>query len=240
MYWSESPTDSDTYRVSDAVIDMSFKIVCARLPVDHAWPLCSAIHAVLPWLPAENQAGIHLVHGAESGNGWYRPDDDDYLILPKRTRLSIRIPSRRRSDIIALSGCTLDVDDCRIKTGDAHEKPLVPCTIVFSRHVAVPDDVDENDFLGHVSDQLQSLGVKARKIMCGRMHSIKSPDGPIPVRSILVADLDISDSVVLQQNGIGALQAFGLGLFVPHKGIDAIYSKHDSQSDRQTGTPTDF
>ena len=43
----------------------------------------------LPWMVDEPQAGIHLIHGAESGNGWIRPQEPDaLLILSRRTRFA--------------------------------------------------------------------------------------------------------------------------------------------------------
>ncbi|MGD9164124.1 MAG: type I-MYXAN CRISPR-associated protein Cas6/Cmx6, partial [Chromatiales bacterium] len=69
MFWQEE-TDEEQYVVPDDVVDLIFKIKCRTLPVDHAWPLSEAIHQALPWFAEERQAGLHLIHGADSGNGW--------------------------------------------------------------------------------------------------------------------------------------------------------------------------
>ncbi len=229
MYWTEHDDEqgAGSTRPED-VIDLAFRIRCARLPVDHAWPLCAAIHRQLPWLPHEPRAGVHLVHGGESGNGWQRPGNADYLELPRRTRLTLRLPRARREAAEGLSGARLDVGDCVLEVGEAHEKPLVPSSTVFSRHVQCEATSDETRFLATVAGTLGAMGVEPKKMLCGRLHALMSPDGPVHVRSVMIAELTLDDSMVLQRNGIGSRSAFGLGLFLPHKGIDAVFRPAES------------
>ena len=74
MFWTEKEADK-TYVVPDDIVDLAFKISCKCLPLEHSNALSKALIQQLPWLEDEQLAGIHLIHGAESGNGWIRPED---------------------------------------------------------------------------------------------------------------------------------------------------------------------
>jgi hypothetical protein len=43
----------------------------------------------------------------------------------------------------------------------------------------------------------------------------------------MIADLDKSSSLALQEAGIGPHRHFGCGIFVPHKGIKAVGETED-------------
>ena len=51
---------------------------------------------------------------------------------------------------------------------------------------------------------------------------ITTPNGIIHTRSLMVADLRKSESVKLQEQGIGEHRLLGCGLFVPQKGIESV------------------
>lgn len=227
VYWQQSDKKPGAIAPAGDVVDLAFRIRCQRLPVDHAWPLCSAVHRVLPWLVDEPLGGIHLVHGAESGNGWQRPGASDYLVLPRRTRLTLRVRAERRQDAGRLSGALLAVGEQVIEVGEATEKPLVPSRTVFSRHVPASDDDDEEAFIESVAEALRVCGIEPRKILCGLSHSFATPNAAVHARSVLVGDLEFDESIEMQRRGIGDLGAFGMGLFLPHKGIDAVVSPDD-------------
>ena len=104
MHWEES-TPAEETAVPDTVVDAVFSISCRSLPVDHAYALSQAIQAGLPWFAAEARAGLHLIHGADSGSGWMRPEDPNALLqLSRRTRLMLRLPRHRLGDAGALLG----------------------------------------------------------------------------------------------------------------------------------------
>lgn len=227
MFWSEAD-EKATFVVPDNVVDLVFRVQCRKIPIDHAWQLSREILTTLPWLEQEASGGIHLVHGAESGNGWQRPDDDEYLMLSRRTRFSLRLPKHRVEDARVLSGRSFSIDDCDIVIGDANVKHLSDSAILFSRHVVMDrQEMTEQDFLGRCHEQLHALGIQTRKMMCGRAHRFSLPDGSLYARSLMLANLDVEDSVQLQETGLGPHRMLGMGLFIPHRGIDAVYKKPD-------------
>ena len=51
---------------------------------------------------------------------------------------------------------------------------------------------------------------------------MKFPGKTLGARSLMIDGLDVTESVLLQQQGLGDGRKFGCGLFLPHKGIDAV------------------
>lgn len=222
MLWQEDLPQEEIKPVQ-SVIDMVFAMHCCCLPVDHANALSQAIQKALPWFAQESLAGLHLIHGAESGNGWYRPDDQgDLLYLSRRTKFTLRLPQHRISAAQALNGMTLDIAGYTLKVGRGSEKPLQPMPVLFARHVLAQSEQDEAEFLNEVVEQLQTMNVVCRKALCGKSHRLKGVKGALFTRSLMLADLSKDDSLTLQQYGLGEGRKMGCGLFVPHKDIKPV------------------
>jgi CRISPR-associated protein Cas6 len=218
-FWQEE-VDEAQFVVSDEVIDLLFKIKCSTLPVDHAWSLSTAIQAHLPWFAQEPLAGLHLVHGAESGNGWERPQGrEEPLYLSRRTRLVLRLPNHRLGDAQALSGKTLDIQGHAMEIGDSHSRSLATTTTLYCRHLVTDTEMNEDEFLTLAVDQLKGMNIRFKKILCGKSGSFSTPEGELPTQSLMVAGLPLEDSVTLQQQGLGPNRHLGFGLFVPHKTV---------------------
>lgn len=226
MFWGEN-SEHKQLKVPDTIIDVVFNIECRALPVEHTYALSSALIVALPWLEEEPDAGIHMIHVAESGNGWMRPDGsqgDELLHLSRRTKMQLRIPKERVADARALSGSTLEIDGHPLKVGDAQVRLLSKITTLFSRYVLADAQQDEETFLRISSAQLQALGVNCGKMLCGRSHEIDLPDERLFTRSLMLAELNVHDSILLQQKGLGQGRKLGCGLFLPHKDIKSMDS----------------
>ena len=225
MFWNEDDKNGP-YQVSDDVVDVGFKVISKSLPLEHAHELFIALHKVLPWLKDEALLGIHQIHGAESGNGWMRPEDteNELLYLSRRARFYIRTPDHRLDEIKALTGQILDIAGHQLELGSSIIKPLSTQSEQFSRYVIVEEgEENEEDFLIRVVAELNELlETNVRKIMCGKPHTIRLPEEEIRTRSIMVADLEPEIAVKLQQQGVGRGRQYGCGLFLPHKGIKAV------------------
>lgn len=223
MYWQDERETIQPNTLPEDIVDLSFRVSCQSLPLDHAHALSTSVLAVLPWMETEERAGIHLIHGAESGNGWLRPDNpDDIMYLSRRTRLTLRLPRERVPDAQALSGQTLDVGGNSLTLGDIRIRPLSAITTIFARYVVTDEAADETAFLHQVNEWLENIGIRVKKMMSGRIHTLAMPDRTIFTRSLMIDGLDIEESVRLQQQGLGPGRTIGCGLFLPHKGIDAV------------------
>lgn len=219
-YWQEEDDDAP-YVVPDEIVDMLFDMTCASLPVDHAQALAEALATRLPWLADAPGAALHLVHGAESGNGWERPEDgNERIYLSRRTKLTLRLPSSRvEQAATALSGAELTVADSRMRIGAGRTRLLSTHPAQYARYVRCEADQDENAFLAASVGVLRALDLRFKKVLCGKAHQFTIGGAPVTTRSLFVADLAPADAVRLQQHGIGAGRAFGFGVFIPHKTI---------------------
>lgn len=224
MLWQEKD-ENKTYEVPDDIVDVAFRLLNSRsLPLEHAHALSSALHDALPWLGDENDAGVHLIHGAESGNGWMRPEDpeNEVLYISRRTRLTLRLPKHRLDDAGQLVGQILDIDGYPVEIGEPSIKKLIVSGTVFSRYVVSDLEESEEDFIERQVRALRNIGIKPKKLLCGRTHTLKMPENDLFTRSVMIADLDNEDAIRLQEQGLGEGRKIGCGIFLAHKGIDAV------------------
>lgn len=222
MYWQEGK-DNENYLVPDNIVDVVFDIVCRALPVDHAYALSQEITRVLPWFLEEEGAGLHTVHGAESGNGWMRPaNPGDLVYLSRRTKLILRLPKHRLADVAKLTGASLDIAGNAMKVEKSTVRPLSTMTTIFSRYVESAEGMDESGFLKLAVAQLDRISVSPKKMLCGMENTIATLGRNIHTRSLMLAELSVEESVRLQQHGLGAERTLGCGLFIPHKDIKEL------------------
>jgi CRISPR-associated protein Cas6 len=222
MHWQVDEDDIDQYVVPDNVVDLQFSIDCKILPVDHAYALSTAIQQALPWFAEDEIAALHLIHGADSGNGWERPEgSDDIIYLSRRTRLVLRVPSERVDDTLALSGQMLSVAGNPMSVGSATRRQLSITTSLYSRHMVLEPGEDEDTFLQRIVSEMRDMGLRFTKVLCGKEHTLTSAEGILLTRSLLVADLKFDDAITLQERGIGtkAHKKLGCGLFIAHKTV---------------------
>ena len=228
MYWEDDEQTKET-TAGNGVVDLVFGLNCRSLPVDHIVALSQAVQTILPWLNDEPEAGLHTINVAASGNGWIRPEEPNALLhLSKRTRLEIRVPAHRVEDAKKLEGVVLDVAGNILEIKTATERPLSTLTTLFSRALATDENIaGEEQVLDWIYEQLKMLDIKPRKMMCGTEHFIVVPDTNIRTRSLMIAGLEVDESLRLQQKGLGPHRHLGCGLFIPHKGIEDIRKKED-------------
>ena len=223
-FWQETPV-ARVPVPQETVIDLVFRTRGRQLPIDHAWTLRQTIIQALPWLKDEPNAGIHLIHGAQSGNGWQQPDDNSVIELSARTRFVLRVPENCIVEARKLSNQTLEIDGHTVTLLEARVRPLTPFAVVLARHIRVNDaKADESVFLEHAAQWLSELDIVPTKMLCGRIHRFTTPGGAMVTRSLLIADLSLKDSVAVQRNGLGPDRLLGCGLFLPHKSIAAVYT----------------
>jgi CRISPR-associated protein Cas6 len=217
MFWQED-TSEEQFTVPENVIDLMFGIHCPTLPVDHAWALHTAINEILPWFAGEPLAGLHIIHGADSGNGWERPQGaDDLLYLSRRTRLGLRLPRQRLDDAEALVGQTLDVSGHSLEIRQPKRRLLGMTNVLYSRYVVSDAGWDEDRFMAWTVDELKGMRLGFKKVLCGKTNTLFTPGGPVHTRSLMVANLSYEDAVYLQEQGLGPMRTMGCGLFSPQK-----------------------
>jgi len=224
VFWNEENDEQEQFVIPDNVLEVVFAVKdCPCLPAEHAYALSEALHQALPWLEEEDRIGVHPIYGADSGNGWQRPEDPDAPIyLSRRQKMTLRVPRERVEDIKQLSGQILDVDGYSLTLGEARTRLLSDLPTLFARNVATEPGLGEDEFLARIAGELRELDIQVKKMMASIERDIRTPDGPLHTRGLMLADLGPEDSVRLQEQGLGPHRKLGCGLFVPQKGIKAV------------------
>ena len=227
MFWSEEETP-DKFAVPDNVIDLSFKVACKQIKLDHAWALTEALSGLLPWFKEDPQCAIHHIYIPQSGNGWTRSDnlegenDDEQIHLSRRTRLKIRLPRSRLTEAQAITGQSIVIDDNTLTFAQSDIHLLSSMTTIVARHVYISaTDNDEEAFLKQAQKQINDLGIQVRKMLCGKAHQLNTPAGIIKTRSLMIADISPEESIRLQEYGVGEYYSYGCGVFIPQKSISS-------------------
>lgn len=225
MYWNEDKK-REKYQIPDDIIDLSFAIKCKCLPLEHMQALFESLNEVLPWLKDDKFAGIHPINGAESGNGWERSSDPNELIyLSRRQKMTMRLPKEYIADAENLVGQTIKVAGYDIELGKTSIKKLSDLPTTFCRSILVEQCMDEDDFLQWAFNELKSLDINVKKMMAGKERVVALADGNERItRSLMVAELAQTESVRIQQYGLGEGRKLGCGIFMPQKDIKAVNS----------------
>ena len=229
MFWQEDENKGVLKQAPETIQDLLFSIECKTLPLDHGYVLGQQVLQHLPWMGSEPGAAIHQIHVAESANGWMRPDDPEREVLhvSHRTKMTLRVPRARIEDARQLVGKTLDIAGHPLKVGQFRPRKLSLLTTIFARYVDTGGVEDENEFLHSMARLLQERGIQVKKMMSGKMLHHRTADGSVLTRKLMISDLEVQQSIELQEQGIGNQQWMGLGIFMPHKGIKAVNEKQE-------------
>lgn len=218
----------------DPFVDMTFGVTGYQIPVDHGYPLFSAVSRILPLLHREransqHSIGIHPIRG--------KLEPNRLLTLTPRSRLVIRLPESRIAASLVLNGQRLEVHGHHIEIGAGFPMPLKPAATLHSRLVIIKGATDEAAFHQAAKRQLESLQIAAqphfvprtsdesrhgkwrRQDHAGRAAVIRRTtrikDREIVGFALLVEGLTAEESIRLQERGIGGRRHFGCGIFVP-------------------------
>ena len=224
LFWREADEPATEFEVPDEVFDLVFRLRGERLEIDHAHALAQALQARLePQTCA--RIGVHGVHLADSGNGWNRPEPiDTEMPLSRRARLAIRLHRDDYDEVARISEHSLQLGAQRLVVGASSIRKLSSMSSLHARAISCDPEQSEPEFLAQTAAALRELGIDVARMICGRCGEIRTPAGSLFTRALLVADLKPEESVKLQQRGLGEGRLLGCGLFVPHRGIDPVYT----------------
>jgi len=193
--------------------DIQFDLVGREIPADHGAALHAALCAHLPWLAGAGDVGIHPVHAAPSGR-------NANLVINRRVKLVLRVPLARRADVAVLCGARIDPGAGELLIGDLKEKRLTPFAYLYAHFVDM-GVADEAAFLSAARAALEEMGIQCGLIP-GKQRKMTSPVGEISGYSLMLHDIDLLQSLQVQEVGIGRNRGFGCGIFIPHKSIKEV------------------
>lgn len=195
-------TDSITEMI-DAVYDISAEMI----PASYQVALWNSLVRHLPALEADAFVGVIPLRTAKSEAG---------MLLPKRSKLVLRLSSSLAADLACLSGQALDIGGATLQLGSGKLRKIQAYPTLHAH--LVTGNEDEVAFLEDVAARLTELGI-AGKLLCGMRGVIQTPDHPIHGYSLVIHDLKPDDSLRLQYTGLGTDRRYGCGIFVPYKVI---------------------
>jgi CRISPR-associated protein Cas6 len=130
---------------------------------------------------------------------------------------------RDDSDEVArITNQTLQIGAQEVAVGESTKRKLSTLGTLHARAVCCDRDQSEADFLAEIAELLKAMNIEVSKMICGRSGTVRTADGTIFTRALMIADLEPKESVTLQQQGLGEGRMLGCGLFVPHRGIDPV------------------
>lgn len=194
-------------------LDVQFDLVGKEIPADHGYRLYQAVSRQLPWLGEVAGEGIHPVHGAPTGH-------NDNLVINRRVKLVLRVSVARRDDVRVLTGKHLDSGAGELVVGDAKDKKLTPFATLYAPLV-IFDTGDEAEFISAARAEMENMAIRCGLIP-GKKRKIQTPDGDVFGYSLMLHDISLEQSLLVQEQGLGRHRTYGCGLFVPHKSIKAV------------------
>lgn len=195
------------------VVDLQFDLIGFELPADHGYALYEEIVRHLPWLRDLPGVSIHPVHGVPSGR-------NKNLVINRRVKLVLRMPVEHVDAAKSLVGKVIDPGAGKLSIGDLKEKSVTPYATLYSHFVAVDND-DEVQFMDEISRLLQETGIRAG-LIAGKFQQMHIPKRVIGGYSLMLHDIDLMQSMLLQEQGIGLYRGYGCGVFIPHKSIKEV------------------
>jgi CRISPR-associated protein Cas6 len=199
--------------MSDAVqemVDAIFDVSGEALPANYRFALWQTLIRHLPELAADDSIGVLPIRTSSSAAG---------MLIPKRAKLTVRIPQHLAQQIQRLAGQALHADTVALTLGNGKLRPLQPYPTLHAHFVT--GDTDEPTFMAAVSSRLDALGI-AGKLICGMRHRLDAPDQPLHGYSLVIHDLKPEASLRLQYAGLGSHRKYGCGIFVPYKAISDL------------------
>jgi CRISPR-associated protein Cas6 len=175
--------------------------------------LFQELTAHLPWLADTPGVAVHPVHGSPSGR-------NDNLVINRRVKLVLRVPKERIADVVTLVGKRIDPGAGPLVIGDLKERPLTPYSTLYAHFVDM-GNADEIGFIEAANRELVAMAIPAG-IICGKRRKMMTPKGDIEGFSLMLHDVKLDQSLMIQERGLGEHRAYGCGIFIPHKSIKEV------------------
>jgi hypothetical protein len=102
------------------------------------------------------------------------------------------------------------------------EKSLSPANVLLAKKVICGAQIPEEVFLQNAYEQLSAMGIRVKKMLAGLEKEIHTDHAIIHTRSLMLANLSKTDSILLQEKGLHEHRMLGCGLFLPQKDIQDL------------------
>lgn len=187
------------------VVDLAFRLIGTRVPVDHGYALYAAISWLVPEVHEAKDIGVHPIRGRYDGNG--------NLLLGPSSRLVLRMPDTAIPPFIKLAGKAIDIDGHRVTVGVPEIRLLKPAATLYARLVTIKKFMEPETLLEAAKRQLEIAGITGN-LRLGERRTFRVKDKQVVGFEMFAGDLDAESSAMLQEIGIGGRRHMGCGVFV--------------------------
>jgi CRISPR-associated protein Cas6 len=203
------------------VIDLLFPVLGTSLPTDHAYLMYGALSHRIPRFH-DPVGGVRFaqINGQRGGPG--------QLVLFKKSRLRLRLPTEAIPDVLSLAGKSLEIGEHRFRLGVPHIVALTPSTSLVARIVTFKHATSPERFMEKAREDLSALGIHGEasipRILSGkrqgepRRQVVRIKGKRVIGYAICVESLTVDESLRLQEEGLGGRRRMGCGFFMPIKG----------------------
>lgn len=199
-----------TTRKIPVMVDLVFELGGESPSASYPFSLWEELKRLAPLLAEQTDVGMLPL----------RLPGDAGMLLPRRTKLAIRLPEEIADQVAELlAGQLLIVEGRRLLLGKAKKRPIQHYPTIHAPIVAGVSD--EVRFMADIAAQLKELGVTGN-LICGRHHILSSDKQRIEGYSLVIHDLKSDASLKLQYAGLGDFRKFGCGVFIPYKVISGL------------------
>ena len=193
-------------------LDLEFPVFStSAISVDHGYHLYAGLSSALSTVHSENGIGVHPIRGRQIG--------DRMLQLMPWSTIKVRTPQERIGDLVGLAGKSITIGDRQVRLGVPKVHGLEPATALRSRLVTIKGFMDAETFAQAVRRQLDALEISERVILTvGKRRTLRVRDKEVVGFEVILEGLTASESIALQEEGIGGRRHMGCGVFVAAKG----------------------
>lgn len=203
----------DIELIQNPYIELAFPVMGQNLPIDHGYQLYSALKHRLMQLKDWDDVSIKTISGKLDRN------TRNQLILTNRSKLLIRLPSEKVPYVYSFGGKSLTIGKYKIRLGIPEMNFLQSKSKLRSHIVVIRGYEEPNRFLEAAKRQIEALNIKAD------LELISKKDGTVKPKTIRVKqtivgfgieanNLGETDSIILQEKGLGGKHKMGCGVFV--------------------------
>lgn len=192
------------------IVDMIFDLQEGMLADDYPFALWQALTQYVPTLTESRHIGVLPMRLSDNGEA---------VALPKRAKLTLRLPAAMVGSAGMLSGQRLELGDGHLQLGRWKTRPLQHSATLHAQLVA--SDSDEVSFMRQIETLLTEMDIKGQ-LICGRPRMLTGKSQHIQGYSLVLHDLSVEASMQLQCFGIGEARHYGCGIFVPYKLISGL------------------
>lgn len=187
-------------------VDLVFPVHAPEpVPLDHGYPLFSALVSKLPWIHEQPGIGVFPLSGVPLSNE---------ALDVRQGALRIRCRSEHVGELTALSSMDIDVMGRRVRLGVPTAHPLRAAPELSSRVVIIKGFEHGAGFVGAAHRQLETIGCRGQ-IVVGRRRIVRIAGRKVVGFGVRVTGLSEEGSRMLQAVGLGGRRHMGCGLFLP-------------------------